>query len=203
VKKLFSILLFTLFVVPNASAAQRYIADSLFTYMHAGPSSQFRIIGSVNAGEKVELTNVDKDAGYSQIVDKKGRKGWVETRFITRTIGLAERLPKLEEELAQVKEQLSNARRNSDDEKSGLLDSLDVRNKQIAELEQSYNEISQQLTASQTEIRQLRAQIDTQKEDLLMKYFAYGGGVAGLGLLFGLVLPHLIPRRKKSNGGWA
>lgn len=36
-----------------------------------------------------------------------------------------------------------------------------------------------------------------------MRYFMYGGGVAGLGLLFGLVLPHLIPRRKKNNGGWA
>jgi SH3 domain protein len=31
----------------------------------------------------------------------------------------------------------------------------------------------------------------------------YGGGVAGAGLLFGLILPHIIPRRKKSPNGWA
>ncbi|POF59589.1 arylsulfatase, partial [Vibrio vulnificus] len=44
---------------------------------------------------------------------------------------------------------------------------------------------------------------DTQKDDLLLKYFMYGGGVAGIGLLFGLILPYMIPRRKKSNSGWA
>lgn len=27
----------------------------------------------------------------------------------------------------------------------------------------------------------------------------YGGGVAGIGLLLGMVLPHLIPRRKKDR----
>jgi SH3 domain protein len=27
----------------------------------------------------------------------------------------------------------------------------------------------------------------------------YGGGVAGAGLLLGLLLPHMIPRRKKKD----
>ncbi|MDF4341173.1 arylsulfatase, partial [Vibrio parahaemolyticus] len=49
----------------------------------------------------------------------------------------------------------------------------------------------------------LRAKLDTQKDDMLLKYFTYGGGVAGLGLLFGLILPHVMPPRKRSPGGWA
>lgn len=202
-KKLLSVVLLILGSTSGAHAADRYIADNLFTYMHAGPSNEFRIIGSVNAGDKVNLVDVNKTTNYSQVVDKKGRKGWVESRFVTRQASMAERLPKLEEELALVKEQLAKARRSSDKEKAGLEQSLDSRNKQIAEMEQNYSMMSQKLTASQTDIRELRAKLDTQKEDLLLKYFMYGGGVAGVGLLFGLILPHIIPRRKKSPNGWA
>ncbi len=202
-KKLICMVLASMLVVPAALAQDRYIADKLFTYMHSGPSNQFRIIGSVDAGDKVTLLSTDRDAGYSQITDSRGRKGWVETRFVTRQESMGVRLPKLEKELADVKSKLANARNNADSEKAGLVESLETRNQQIADLEQSYSEISTQLTASQTEIRELRARLDTQKEDLLLKYFMYGGGVAGGGLIFGLLLPHLIPRRKKSPNGWA
>ncbi|OZT82331.1 arylsulfatase, partial [Vibrio sp. 03_296] len=108
-----------------------------------------------------------------------------------------------EKELKEVKSQLANARQNADTEKAGLVDSLDTRNQQISDLEKKYSEISDQLASVQTENRQLRAKLDTQKDDLLLKYFMYGGGVAGIGLLFGLILPYMIPRRKKSNSGWA
>nr|WP_284676549.1 TIGR04211 family SH3 domain-containing protein [Vibrio sinus] len=187
---------------PLAFAQDRYIADKLFTYIHSGPSNQYRIIGSVDAGQKVQYLKVDKDTGYTEIIDEKGRTGWVESRFVTTQESMAVRLPKLEKELADVKKQLADAKTNSDSEKAGLVNSLAARNQQISELEQNYSDISQKLTASQTEIRKLRARIDTQKEDLLMKYFMYGGGVAGGGLIFGLLLPHLIPRRKKSHPGW-
>nr|WP_255199259.1 TIGR04211 family SH3 domain-containing protein [Vibrio sp. JPW-9-11-11] len=189
--------------VPAAFAQNRYISDKLFTYMHSGPSNQFRIIGSVDAGDKVKLLSTNKDTGYTQVQDEKGRTGWVESRFVTNQESMALRLPRLEKELAEVKEKLANARSNADQEKAGLVDSLETRNRQINELEQGYSEMSQQLSASQEEVRKLRAKLDTQKDDLLLKYFMYGGGVAGIGLLLGLILPHIIPRRKRSPSGWA
>jgi len=189
--------------VPAAFAQDRYISDKLFTYMHAGPSNQFRIIGSVDAGDKVRLLTSNKDTGYTQIQDTKGRKGWVESRFVTNQESMALRLPKLEKELSEVKAKLANARSSADQEKAGLVDSLETRNRQIGELEQGYSEMSQQLSASQEEVRKLRAKLDTQKDDLLLKYFMYGGGVAGIGLLLGLILPHIMPRRKRSPSGWA
>jgi SH3 domain protein len=202
VKKLICMVLFSMLAAPTF-AQDRYIADKLFTYMHSGPSNQYRIIGSIDAGEKVKLINTNKDTDYTQIVDERGRTGWVESRFVTRDVSMAVRLPQLEKELADVKSKLANARQSADSEKAGLVDSLEVRNKQIAELEKNYSDISKQLTASQSEVRELRAKLDTQKEDLLLKYFMYGGGVAGGGLLLGLVLPHIIPRRKRKPAGWA
>ena len=202
-KKLVCFIVISMFAASGAVAQDRYISDKLFTYMHSGPSNQFRIIGSVDAGDKVKQIAIDKKTGYTQIQDSKGRQGWIESRFVTRQESITLRLPKLEKELATVKQQLANARSNADQEKAGLADSLASRNQQISELEQGYSEISQQLSASQAEVRQLRAKLDTQKDDLLLKYFMYGGCVAGLGLLFGLILPHLIPRRKRSPSGWA
>lgn len=201
-KKLICMVLFSMLAAPTF-AQDRYIADKLFTYMHSGPSNQYRILGSIDAGEKVKLIEVNKESGYSHIADERGRTGWVESRFITREVSNTLRLPALEKELEEVKKLLANARQNADSEKAGLAESLELRNQQIADLERNYADISKQLTASQSEIRELRAKLDTQKEDLLLKYFTYGGGVAGIGLLLGLVLPHIIPRRKRHPAGWA
>ncbi|HGS5349558.1 TIGR04211 family SH3 domain-containing protein [Vibrio cholerae] len=201
-KKLICMVLFSMLAAPTF-AQDRYIADKLFTYMHSGPSNQYRILGSIDAGEKVKLIEVNKESGYSHIADERGRTGWVESRFITREVSNTLRLPALEKELEEVKKLLANARQNADSEKAGLAESLELRNQQIADLERNYADISKQLTDSQSEIRELRTKLDTQKEDLLLKYFTYGGGVAGIGLLLGLVLPHIIPRRKRHPAGWA
>ncbi len=196
-KKLICMVLFSMLAAPTF-AQDRYIADKLFTYMHSGPSNQYRILGSIDAGEKVKLIEVNKESGYSHIADERGRTGWVESRFITREVSNTLRLPALEKELEEVKKLLANARQNADSEKAGLAESLELRNQQIADLERNYADISKQLTDSQSEIRELRAKLDTQKEDLLLKYFTYGGGVAGIGLLLGLVLPHI-----SHPAGWA
>ncbi len=202
-KKLIITVLFTLLAAPAALAADRYISDELFTYMHSGPNNTYRIIGSIDAGSQVQQLSENKETEYTQIRDSRGRTGWVQSKFVTNTESMAIRLPRVEKELAEVKKQLANARKTSDTEKAGLVDSLETRNQQISDLENKYAEISGQLTSVETENRELRAKLDTQKDDLLFKYFTYGGGVAGIGLLFGLILPHLVPRKKRSPNGWA
>ncbi|MGF1835719.1 TIGR04211 family SH3 domain-containing protein [Photobacterium sanguinicancri] len=204
-KQLISLLLLACAVVTAPAHAEqvRYISDDLFTYMHKGPSTQFRIIGSVNAGTKVSLLETNKDTGYSRVTDSRGRTGWVSSKFISRQVGLKDRVPALEKELTKVKAALAEAVKSSDEQNAGLKNSLTLRNDQITELETQNTNLNDQLMTSQAEIRELRAKIDTQKDDLLMRWFTYGGMVAGVGLLLGLVLPHIIPRRRKSNNGWA
>lgn len=204
-KHLISILLlaFTVVAAPVKAEQVRYISDDLFTYMHKGSSTQFRIIGSVNAGTRVVLLETNKETGFSRITDDRGRTGWVNSDFVSRQVGLKDRVPALETELKAVKAALAKAVKSSDEQNAGLKNSLKLRTSQISELEAQNTNLNDQLTSSQAEIRELRAKIDTQKDDLLMKWFTYGGMVAGVGLLLGLVLPHLIPRRRKRNNGWA
>ncbi|MCC4799049.1 arylsulfatase [Enterovibrio norvegicus] len=203
-KQLFSALaVILMLVVPAAHAQDNYISDELFTYMHSGPGTQFRILGSIDAGTKVTVVDRNRNAGYTQVLDERGRKGWVESKYVSNQPGLKTRVPALEKELTQVKSALANAQGDSEAKTKGLIESLEQRNAQLKELETHTSELNQKLIDAQSEIRELRARIDTQKDDLLMRWFTYGAMVAGAGLLFGLILPHLIPRRKKRNNGWA
>ncbi|MFL7009777.1 SH3 domain-containing protein [Enterovibrio norvegicus] len=203
-KQLFSALaVILMLVVPAAHAQDNYISDELFTYMHSGPGTQFRILGSIDAGTKVTVVDRNRNAGYTQVLDERGRKGWVESKYVSNQPGLKTRMPALEKELTQVKSALANAQGDSEAKTKGLIESLEQRNAQLKELETHTSELNQKLIDAQSEIRELRARIDTQKDDLLMRWFTYGAMVAGAGLLFGLILPHLIPRRKKRNNGWA
>lgn len=55
-KRLFSALaVLMVLAAPAANAQDNYISDELFTYMHSGPGTQFRILGSIDAGEKVTV----------------------------------------------------------------------------------------------------------------------------------------------------
>ncbi|MGB1239841.1 MAG: TIGR04211 family SH3 domain-containing protein, partial [Pseudomonadales bacterium] len=73
-----------LFSAAQSWAVDRYISDELFTYMHSGPSAQYRITGSINAGSKVTLLESNRGGGYSKVRDNRGRTGWVSTKFVTR-----------------------------------------------------------------------------------------------------------------------
>lgn len=188
-------------LTPLSFAKDNFISEDLFTYMHTGPGSNFRIIGSVDAGTKINVLN--SNSGYSQIVDDRSRKGWVESKYITNKPGLKTRLPAIEAELADVKSRLLNAKNTATENNKDLIESLEQRTTQVTELEEHTSNLNQKLIDAQSEIRELSARIDTQKDDLLMRYFTYGGIVAGIGLLFGLILPHVLPRRKKNNNGWA
>lgn len=200
--KLLMITLSLLMMIPTANAAN-YITDNLYIYLRSGPSDGYRAIGSVNAGEKIDLLSEDKTTNYSQIRDDGGRVGWIESKYVSNTESMSVRMPLLEKELSEVKEKLAASKANADTANASLLSSLESKNKQISELESSYSKVNQQLSNSQSEIRELKAKLDTQKDDLLFKYFTYGGSVAGLGLLLGLILPHLIPRKRRSPSGWA
>jgi SH3 domain protein len=78
---------------------------------------------------------------------------------------------------------------------------IETRTERISELEARNESLDGDSEAQREKVRALNARLDTQEEDLLMRYFMYGGGVAGAGLLVGLIVPHL-PRRRKKRDRW-
>lgn len=192
--------LLSLSCAPNF-ASQRYISDQLFAYMHSGPSAQFRIIGSVNAGSTINLLE-GSNSNYSKITDAKGRSGWVETKFITNTMPASIKLPRVEEELLLVKSKLSNIGAKNkiflESQQQTLSKQIKTNNTLVAQRQELINEInSLQLGNSK-----LEARISRQSEEVERQWFIRGAGVVIAGIFIGLVVPHL-PRRKKKNDNWS
>ncbi|RQM72065.1 TIGR04211 family SH3 domain-containing protein [Aeromonas jandaei] len=92
----------------QALADTRYVSDNIFTFIHNGPGTQYRILGSVKAGEPLEVKAVNGEAGFTQVVDGRGRDGWIKSSELQSQISLREQLPQVEKERDELKAQLAS-----------------------------------------------------------------------------------------------
>ena len=77
-----------------------FISDALFVYLHSGPSNQYRIVGTVNAGQSVTYLGEDSDTGYAQVQYEDNKTGWLPKEYVTFTPGLVSQLETLKAEYA-------------------------------------------------------------------------------------------------------
>ena len=183
----------------SASAATRYVSDDLYTYLHSGPGTKYKIMGSVDAGEHINVIQTNTNAGFTLIKDSKGRNGWINSKYVSKNPGLKERLAKLEVQFTKLNVQLTEAKDKANKDKANLENDLNSHSKQVSELQNTNSTLNEELEQVQVLNRNLNAKLDTEKNDLLMRWFSYGGMVGGAGLLLGLILPILIPSRRRKT----
>ncbi|MDZ7853598.1 MAG: TIGR04211 family SH3 domain-containing protein [Halomonas sp.] len=191
--------------LPQALHAQQeadgtaWVSDDLTTFVRSGPTDGYRIIGTLSAGEPVTVLETSGD--YSRVVDEEGDTVWVLSDELQETPSAQERLPVLEARVEELTEELSGINDTWQSRTASMTETLEVRERRIAELEARNAALEDETEQARSTIRELQARLDTQEEDLLMRYFMYGGGVAGAGLLVGLIVPHL-PRRRRKRDRW-
>ncbi len=188
IKKRVSILFTTICLSTSAFAANYYVSDELFTYTHSGPGTKYKIIGIVNAGEKIKIVSTSENAEYTQIIDSKGRNVWMNSKYISNQPGLKEQLEKLKISYAKM-----------DKNQITLEKELATNINQVQELKKLNSSLSKELKEVQEKNEKLNERLDKEQNELLMRWFTYGGIVAGAGLIFGLILPYLIPSRKQKT----
>ncbi|MBE0403783.1 SH3-like region [Halomonas citrativorans] len=178
---------------------QAWVSDKLSTYVRSGPTDGYRIIGTLNAGEQVEV--LEESGDYTRVRGQSGDTVWVLTNEIQETPSAREQLPVLQARVDELTAELDGINDTWEQRTSSMTETLELREQRIADLETRNNELDNEAEQSRQQVRALQARLDTQEEDLLMRYFMYGGGVAGAGLLVGLIVPHL-PRRRKKRDRW-
>lgn len=178
---------------------QAWVSDKLSTYVRSGPTDGYRIIGTLNAGEQVEV--LEESGDYTRVRGQSGDTVWVLTNEIQETPSAREQLPVLQARVDELTAELDGINDTWEQRTSSTTETLELREQRIADLEARNNELDNEAEQSRQQVRALQARLDTQEEDLLMRYFMYGGGVAGAGLLVGLIVPHL-PRRRKKRDRW-
>ncbi|WP_315709494.1 TIGR04211 family SH3 domain-containing protein [Brenneria uluponensis] len=178
---------------------KRYISDELITYTHSGPGNQYRIVGALKAGAEVTLLSVNDNAGYAQIRDDKNHTSWIPLDQLSQTPSLSTRVPELENQVKVLTDKLNNIDQTWKQRTTAMQQKVDASDSIISGLQKNNQDLKAQLRSAQQKVSAASVQLDDKKRTLILQWFMYGGGVAGAGLLLGLLLPHLIPRRKKND----
>lgn len=198
-KILLSALIFGL-SMPSVSAETKYVSENLTTFLRKGAGDQYRIAGVIQSGEMV--TVLDHKDKYSLIRDKKNREAWILSSELSATPSSKEENPKLK---AQIQE-LSLKLNRLDSDWQQRTNEMQRRTKQSEEqssllLEQN-SQLKRELEITKNKNRDLEAMLDAGKREIAIQWFIYGGSVLGVGLLLGLIIPVIIPKRRK-RAGWA
>ncbi|SFU63141.1 TIGR04211 family SH3 domain-containing protein [Halomonas korlensis] len=183
----------------EAADGTHWVSDELTTWVRSGPTDGYRIIGTLTAGEPV--TVLESSGDYSRVENEEGDATWILSDELQDQPSAQVQLPHLEAQVEELQAELGDINATWEDRVSGMTQTLQSREQRIAELQEQNQAYTAAADESSQTIRRLQARLDTQEEDLLIRYFMYGGGVAGAGLLVGLIVPHL-PRRRKKRDRW-
>jgi SH3 domain protein len=195
----FGLLALCLAGTTQAAPSDRWVSDSLSTFVRSGPTDGYRIVGALKSGQKVTL--VATQGNYSQVRTDSGDTVWIPSRDLQDAPSQFERLPALEQEVTDLRERLAGIEDTWKARVQGMQETLDSRKALIDELEAQRKALNAELAQTQSELRAAREKLGDEKNQLLMDYLMYGGGIAGAGLLLGLILPALT-RGRKRNDRW-
>nr|WP_210147104.1 TIGR04211 family SH3 domain-containing protein [Shewanella sp. WXL01] len=179
------------FFISFASVAQtQYVSDDVFIYIHGGPGTQYRILGSIEAGQPITATG-KTDGEFTQIVDHKDREGWVKTDSLSAEPSFRERLPKVEAELAQTKQQLASFTNDN----TSMSEQLKTANSEVRTLKAKLAEVEAERDTAQAQVKEA---IDNKRYHMWQE----GGMIAGIGALIGIILVYLPRPQRRRKERW-
>lgn len=178
---------------------KRYISDELSTWVRSGPGNDYRLIGTLNAGEEVALLQSNDSSNYGQIRDSQGRTTWIPLAQLSQQPSLRTRVPQLEEQVKVLTAKLANIDGSWNERTADMQKKVAGSDDAINSLKEENQQLKNQLIVAKKKVDAANVQLDDKQRTIIMQWFMYGGGVAGVGLVLGLLLPHMIPRRKKSD----
>lgn len=184
--------------IPSFAQTQ-YVTENLNTDLRKGPGDQFKISGSIQAGEKVTL--IETRDRYSLIRDGKNREAWILNSELTSTPSSKELTPLLQQQVQELTTKLNNIDRDWQQRTAEMQRRVQQSALQSSELLEQNALLKRELEIIKNKNRDLEAIQDVASREIMIQYFIYGGAVLGLGLIFGLLIPALLPRRK-SNYRW-
>ncbi|KZN50695.1 TIGR04211 family SH3 domain-containing protein [Pseudoalteromonas luteoviolacea] len=170
-------------ITPNG-----FIVDNLYLFLHSGPGKNYRILGSVEAGASIQITN-EQENNFVRIIDNKNRSGWVESKFVTAEAGLRQQVIDLNASLASAQQQLDSL----EESVPTLQNDYALLETQNIELQNTIKDLNTQL---QQQIKSNQNKVEQEQHKLL----SYGGGIALSGLILGVILTLFLSRRKRYDG---
>ena len=169
---------------------QGFIIDELSIFMHAGAGTNYKILGTIDAGSEIKVTG-QSEKDYSEIIDDKDRKTWVETKYITNTPGLRFVVAELNGKIA-----------NASDFTSQLDGEVNALKSTIASLQKKNKRLTGDASKLEKTLANTSNKLKDQDTNIKKQWFFNGAIVLGFGLVLGLILPRLFSRRRSTIDNW-
>lgn len=187
--------------VQTANAAEtKYVTENLTTFLRKGAGDNYRLSGTIQAGEKVTvLSQKDK---YSLIRDENNREAWILTSELTTTPSSKDENPRLKAQTQELTMKLNRLDSDWQQRTSEMQRRTKQAEEQSSELLEQNSQLKRELEITKNQNRDLEAMLDAGKREIAIQWFIYGGAVLGVGLLLGLIIPLILPKRRRNNG-WA
>lgn len=193
----------TLLALSVSSAAhadeKRFVSDELNTWVRSGPGDNYRLVGTINAGEEVSLLQTDNNTQYGQVRDSSGRTAWIPLKELSTEPSLRTRVPDLENQVKTLTDKLNNIDATWNQRTADMQKKVAESDGVINSLKDDNQKLKNELIVAQKKVNAANLQLDDKQRTIIMQWFMYGGGVLGVGLVLGLALPHLVPSRKRKD----
>lgn len=196
-----------------AHAETRYITDQWRFELRSGNSNEHRIIDYLNSGTPVEVIETANN-GFVHVTTPKGGEGWIRDSYLQTTLPATLRLEQLANPTAAmavapgkpantIKSGSATARETELETVNQTLTQQLSEARSLCEnagqLDQRNREVLQENQLLQDESNLLKAEAVRLREQLDKKEFYLGAGAILLGLVLGMLLPHLKPKKKYSE----
>ncbi len=202
-------------------AETRYVTDRYDFNLRSGDSTRHRILRQLPSGTPLNVLSINRDSGYAQVRTEDGITGYILLSYLQNEPAARTQMEAMEAKLAELQQE--------PDKLAARLSSLQVEHRALEEQAEVLKQEKQDLETELAEIRNAatnaiqidreRRQLQEQVSNLLLKvdqlehrnlelsnqsrqqWFLIGAGVAGGGILVGLLLPNLRLRRRRSSWG--
>lgn len=205
----------------GAQGETRYVTDQFNIMVRTGESSGHRILRQLPSGTAVKVLETHEDTGYSLVEVSNGTTGYVLTRQLMDTPSARERLAAMEARLRALQEKPDalaaklttlQGEYQTLEEKHGRLQTLNTELEQelqgirrtaanAVRIAEERNELRKNVVALTRQVEDLKQENRDLSHQTAQNWFLIGGGVIVLGIIIGLILPHLRFQRRKSSWG--
>jgi SH3 domain protein len=182
-----------------ANAVDKYVTENVDIYLRRGPGTQYAYSNTVKVGQRVTELGKSTDGKFTRIQLPNGNSAWIESNKLKDQPSFKELVPSLEAQLAEYKDKVDNAEKNQQNAIRDYAEKLQKAEQTIESLQAKNNELEQLNKQQEIKLESMLNQVDDKRRDLIVTWFTYGGLVAGGGLLLGLILPAIMPGRRKKN----
>lgn len=213
------LLFLALGIAALAEAETRYVTDRTQVELRRGPSTEYRILRYLEAGDRVEVLEQNEQQGFSRVKVGEDTEGWVPTASLVAEPIARERLAVAERNLASARERvttlesqnqtltrdLTTARteleqvRTNHGTVSRELADLRAAAANVVEIQNDNTSLHERLGQRDKEVGQLTADNARLSARNNQSWFIVGAVVLLTGIVIGLVAPML---RRKRRSDW-